>query len=125
MQRNNLVTTIPILSTEWIVSFDIKLFAILYREFGNIIHFTTGGNSKQFGYRIPAVFTQPGEQKFFIQSDAVEDNQRVLGKTLLEIGKKYHVEVHQRYIAEGKYKIFAIIDGVVQGSIITHNNTIT
>merc|ERR1740122_840823 len=55
LQKSYLITTIPKMNKEYLVSFDFKATSV--ENFANIVHFTTfDQNTSNTGARIPAVF---------------------------------------------------------------------
>jgi len=55
VSRNYLLTTIPTFQDAYYVSFEVKPSST-HSEWRNIIHFTAGKNTENYGDRIPAVW---------------------------------------------------------------------
>ncbi|XP_066919954.1 uncharacterized protein [Clytia hemisphaerica] len=74
LKRNTLVAIIPRLSNEWIVSLDVRLHSPISQvNFQNmwacnIVHFTQGGHSFQYGDRTPFIGIGKTTSKFHITS---------------------------------------------------------
>ena len=96
------MTTIPLLSTEWILSFDIKVLGV-FKVWSNILHLTIGGNDGNFGENVPGVYMKVKTTQIKFQCDTDVVNTYITSTNTLEIGKKYHVEIHQRYINHGTF----------------------
>ena len=124
MKENNSITMIPILSTEWSVSLDVTFLGEV-SHWGSVILFRVNDDGNSIGDRIPSIYTYPSSTSLLIQSDA-----DTLGRHLVsdlstiykfQVGKKIHIEIHQRYLNGGIYRTFTSIDGVEIASF-TYNN---
>merc|ERR1719402_1213917 len=63
LQKSYLITTIPKMNKEYLVSFDFKATSV--EGFVNIVHFTTfDQNTSNTGARIPAVFINNNKKLF-------------------------------------------------------------
>ena len=118
--KNNLLTIIPRLSTEWSVSFEFRQRSVS-EGYTNIIRFTTSDTKSipTIGNRIPAVFLNPGSAMLHFTS-AVNGNANYIVEpsTPLELNEKYHIEIHQRYVSRGGYRYFIKVDGIEVHSVI-------
>ena len=56
LKRNTLLTTLPTLTKEWRVSFELNPSSYVYNGFAQILHLTTGGKYGKFGDRTPALW---------------------------------------------------------------------
>ena len=113
LQNNNLLTVIPLISTEWSLTFNLLIFEIS-TGFGNIIHFTIGDNGNAIGTRNPMIFAEPHKAALQFKSSANGQIQMPLNNPNpypIDLKKKLHIEVHQRYLQGGKYRLYAVIDG--------------
>ena len=120
--KNNLLTIIPRLSTEWSVSFEFRQTSLI-AVWTNIIKFTTSDNSNnrindvEFGDRTPAVFVNPGSTIFHFAS-AVNGSANYYVDQPFKSNKKYRIEIHQRYVSRGNYRYFIKVDGIEVHSVI-------
>ena len=120
--KNNLLTIVPRLSTEWSVSFEFR-HTSLTPVWTNIIQFTTSDDSNsringtEFGDRTPAVFVKPGSTIFYFAS-AVNGKNDYNVERLFKPNEKSHIEIHQRYVSRGDYRYFIKVDGIEVHSVI-------
>ena len=56
LEKNALLTDLPVLAKEWRVSFEIKPTSYKYNGYAQILHMTTGGKSGKIGDRTPALW---------------------------------------------------------------------
>ena len=108
--RNKLLTTIPWMSAEWIISFTLKLNS---DGDGNIIQFTTGDS----GSRIPGVFIN-NHEIIYHYTGIVGG---YIGRPALPLNVDNHIELHQRYVSNGKYRFFIMLNGEETHSAINNN----
>ena len=117
-----MLTVIPRLSTEWIVSFTFRLTSPNQSStYCNIIQLTKGGAYAEYGDRTPAVFLQgaPTITEFMISSSINGQPFQVKFEApVSEVNVPTHIEVHQRYTSGGNYRYFIKINGEEIGSII-------
>uniref|UniRef100_A0A7M5V841 Uncharacterized protein n=1 Tax=Clytia hemisphaerica TaxID=252671 RepID=A0A7M5V841_9CNID len=111
--QNNLIHTIPRISTEWSLSLTIRIEKSRLGYWKSIIHFSTGENYS----RLPAIFLSPSTDTLHICYD-INGNVNHCHDPPIKIGKSHHVTVHQRYISNGYYKYFIIFDGLEVHSVI-------
>ena len=113
--RDRLLTVIPRLSTEWIVSFSIRMTTLSTSEkHCSLIHLTQNGNDHTYGDRNPAVFLEgtPSVLKtLFTSSVGGNKNHYYLSSQIPKINEITHFEIHQRYVSGGKYRYFIKING--------------
>ena len=113
--RDRLLTIIPRLSTEWIVSFTIRMTTLSTSdEFCNLIHLTQNGDNDNYGDRNPTVFLQgtPSVLKTnFVSSVDGNKNHYYLSSQIPKINEMTHFEIHQRYVSGGKYRYFIKMNG--------------
>ena len=105
-----LFTTIPRLSTEWFISFDLTIFST-QDYFINLIRFTIGGNNNQHGDRIPAVFQNPGSRKLHFTSSIGDRRNYVFNSEELSFNVKHHIEIDQTYYGNSIYRFNVEING--------------
>ena len=72
LEKSTILETIPGLGKEWQVSFDFKPKHYNTSGYTNILHLTIGGNVKNIGERIPAIFHHPDSG--LIVTTAINDN---------------------------------------------------
>ena len=118
--QNNLLETVPRLSTEWSVSLNLQINSI-GNQFTNVFHFTIGSNLSKYGDRVPAVWFRPRTSRLYISAPingnadyVFEDHQ----SGALHLGQSYHLEIHHRYLSNGNYRYLIKLDGVEIHSII-------
>ena len=105
-----LLTTIPRLSTEWFISFDLIMFAT-QNYFINLIHFTIGENNNQYGDRIPAVFQSPESRKLHFTSSIGDNRNYIFNSEELSLNVKHHIEIDQTYYGNNIYRFNVNING--------------
>ena len=115
--KQNLLTTIPRLSTEWSVSFDVTLSAI-NADWVNLFHFTIGENAKKHGDRTPAVFQPPHKTSLVIALSIGFNNNYQIPTQDLGLNMKHHVEIDQIYVANGVYNLNIKVNGTKVASKI-------
>ena len=124
LAKGRLLTTIPRLSTEWIVSFDYKMTELPSSDWLNIIHLTIGNDETRHGDRTPAVFINYGLKKISFHSSVNTESHYGYGYNLdFQLNRKYAFEIHQRYISGGEYRFFVKIDGVQVHSVVNRMAT--
>ena len=113
--RDRLLTIIPRLSTEWIVSFSIRMTTLSTSEtYCNLIHLTQNENNENHGDRNPAVSLKgtPSVLKtFFSSSVGGNKDHQYLSSQIPKINEMTHFEIHQRYVSGGKYRYFIKMNG--------------
>ena len=118
--RNKLLSTIPILSTEWIVSFDYKVTRTVWTDCNwlGVLTFTIGQDLDNYGDRTPSLYVRCADRQL-VFSSAI-NGIIAFNKMVLQINSNglYHIEIHQRYISGGEYRYFIRIDGVEVVSVV-------
>ena len=106
--KNRLLTVIPRLSTEWIMSFTIRFVSLSPSSyFCNILHMTKGESNESYGDRTPNLFLPPDRNKFRISSAVNGNKNYAFGTTQsLTIDVPTQIEIHQRYIKRREISIF-------------------
>ena len=123
MVRDRLLTVIPRLSTEWIVSFTVRMTSLASSSTHcNIIQLTKGGSSGSHGDKTPKVSLPQSRNKIFF-STTINQNADFMTKITkgLVVNVPIHIEIHQRYTSGGKYRYFIKINGEEVFSIINTN----
>ena len=59
IESSSLLTTLPTLTKDWRVSFELNPVGYNYRGYAQILHMTTGGKSGNIGDRTPALWIHP------------------------------------------------------------------
>ena len=57
LRKNNLLTTLPTLGKEWVLSFEINPEGFTHRSYAQVLQLTTGGKANAVGDRTPAIFS--------------------------------------------------------------------
>ena len=111
--KGRLLTVIPRLSTEWIVSFTIRMTTLSFSDFCNIIHLTQNDNTGTYGDRTPAVFLyrKPYTEQTLFRSAVNGKNNHNHSSRIPKINELTHFEIHQRYVSGGKYRYFIKMNG--------------
>ena len=111
MVKNTLLVTLPIMSTEWSVTFVYKVISFPqdWGKLGSVIHFTRGQNSNKYGERTPAVFETPNG--FHLTSSLNGNGNYYFDYITDKTNHYYKIEIHQRYVSNGNYRYFIKIDG--------------
>ena len=100
------------LSTEWIVSFTLRLNSLTAAsQYCSIVHLTQGGNYQSMGDRIGSVFLLREGSTYakFIFSTGI--NGEPAQPTVSGINNSAKIEFHQRYLSGGKYRVFIMLNG--------------
>ena len=128
MVRDRLLTVIPRLSTEWIVSFTVRMTSLARSYyFCNVILLTNGGlgghPGAKHGERTPLVSLPPLRDNIYISSsiNSNDDYGKHVHLNGLVVNVSTHTEIHQRYTSGGKYRYFIKINGEEIFSIINAN----
>ena len=108
------------MSTEWSISFDWRTVSF-WLDWMSIIHFTIGQDIGKYGDRAPAVFLVPGTSKFHVASAVNGNSNYFFDTTTIQLNRRYHIEIHQRYISQGNYRYFVKIDGAEVHSIVNRD----
>ena len=122
MSSGNLLTKIPVLSTEWSVTLDFRIHSPIpdsHHLSCNIVHFTKGGSWGSYGDRTPFIGIIETSYKLHITSaiNGNHDKNRNI-PNILEINQLYHLEVNQRYVSNGEYLYTITLDGEDLMSIV-------
>ena len=115
LKQNQMMTKIPRLGKEWLVSFEVK--PTLYRSFGLVLQMTTGGKVGQYGDRTPAIWLHKTKGVFV--SSAVNGDGNFGRYFLPPIGEGNwtRIDVGQRLLENSSYIYSISIDGVKRFSV--------
>lgn len=116
-----LLTTIPTMSTEWTVTYDVRINEGAISS-STVIHFTNRtDNLYGPGYRIPFMGIFPNSRTLHICSTVNGYHNYSHNFGSINVNQTYHVEIHQRYISNGEYHYFIMIDGLKVESVINNS----
>ena len=107
MERNNLVTTIPVLRKTFQISFSIILFPFPFSfpfkdTWRNIVHFTTGTDN----IRLPAIFLgNPKHKKCIIWFESIQ----FPCYNVLKHGRRLNIDISQQLLNKKARRQFDII----------------
>ena len=106
------MTTVPRLSTEWIVAFTFRLTTDVNAGTCNIIHLSYRRRYE----RVPAFFLSgdPTFDTLLIHSNYLDSSSKISTTTAdhtVVPNQPTRIEIHQRYISGGRYRFFVIRDG--------------
>ncbi|XP_066931320.1 uncharacterized protein [Clytia hemisphaerica] len=122
LTMGNLLTKIPLLSPEFVISVNIRIHTSIINTGTmacNIIHLTTGANILEYGSRSPFIGVIENSLKLFVEQGINgADRTGMTIPKILSINKTYHVEVHQRYTSNGNYRYFVKLDGTEVASLV-------
>ncbi|XP_066929863.1 uncharacterized protein [Clytia hemisphaerica] len=121
IKKNQLLNIIPILSTEWILTLSVRLYA-KETTWCNIIHLTQNGKDVDYGDRTPFLAKRSSPSEFRISSAVngqTSHNFDIPGDVV--VNQTYYFEIHQRYISNGSYRYSLELDGVEQYSILNND----
>jgi len=124
VERGQLLTTIPRLSTEWSWSLDYRIFDSI-PDWGSILHCDSRNGIPGWGFRTPAIAVMPESKHSIAIGSAVDGNQDYslrIGEPT-DFNKTNHLEVHQRYVSNGDYRYFIIHNGQEVHSKIHQTST--
>jgi len=98
-----LLTTIPRLSTEWFISFDLTLH-VIYTTYLNLIHLSGGD-----GDRIHSLFQRPKSSKLGISTFI--NGASIVYSFDLDLNVTHHIEIDQTYYDNSVYRFNVNING--------------
>ena len=115
---NKLVATIPWLSNEWIISLILRLENRAPAGINcNIFSF-----DKDEENGVPALFIDKVQQQPFISYVNTVNGQTWFKKfTAPQNNEDTHIEMHQRYVSNGNYRFFILVNGEEINSVINNN----
>ena len=87
-----------------------------YGGFYNVFHMTIGGNDKQYGDRIPAVWVN--SEKFFYISSAVSGNPNYRQLYDYNLNQWYHFEIIQEENSKGEVIYSILMDGFIVNQVV-------
>ncbi|XP_066930962.1 uncharacterized protein [Clytia hemisphaerica] len=112
-----LLALLPTLSAEWIVSMKLRLFRELDTSFTfcRLFHMTKGGQNTVYGDRTPLVSIRTADNVLQISTalNGKKSHNALLISNELQINQTIALEIHQRYVKNGNYKYYILVDGVV------------
>ena len=112
--RENRLRVLPELGRQWYLSFDILPGKKVFNSWTNIVHSTIGGNNKNVGDRIPAVWFRPRTTGLCICTALGNDKNYCYNHGNLPKNRFTNVQVRQTWSTEENvYKYIITIDGRV------------
>ena len=124
-EAGRLYATIPRLSMEWSLKYQIKLLDIPFKNtYTNAFQFTTGHRFSRF----PSLTIFNNRRIEIDNKEGTNFDLRYMTNTVntfyMEVNKTHCFEQNQKYIGGGQYLYNIVIDGVeeCQRSILTPNN---
>ena len=118
LTRHRVLGVFPRLGKEWIVSFTLRLASLSGSgQYCNVIHLTQNGDVQAYGDRIAAVFlgkrgSEPTYKEIRFSSGINGRVNKVHAISLIPEGEKpINIEIHQRYLNEGKYRVLTMLNG--------------
>ena len=103
--------TYPTWNKVYRVSFSVIVNKLPHGQWTNVIHFTTGGDHKVYGERVPAVWINKGGQSFYIIS-AISGNRNYYKGYKFSFGKQYDITIQQSK-QNGKYWYEILINNIL------------
>ncbi|XP_066910985.1 uncharacterized protein [Clytia hemisphaerica] len=122
--QNNLLKVIDRFSTEWSIMFSMRLStSIPSGDDGlptcNIINLSEDNiQSSHYGARTPYVGLRKDTRKIHTTSAINGNWNEIKELPPVIIDQTYHLEIHQRYVSNGHYRYFIMIDGVEVYSVL-------
>ena len=107
INQNQLVSTLPYMEKEFVVAFDVmfhKFPTLKNKEFENVIHLTVGGDTSEYGDRIPAVWVT-NEKKLVVASAISGDKNKWFEISGLKTEYWNNVTITQRVNTDGKVRL--------------------
>ena len=110
--NNSMSMIIPVLSPEWKVEVTFRLTGPIIQGHCSLFHLTQGGNFENYGDRVPAAFVYDPQLDLKVRSD-LNGIPNGLNAPVLKISRNttYHLEVNQRYISAGNYRLSYLLNG--------------
>ena len=125
LQKGTQLAEIPIFSPEWSLSFSIRLHADTAsmaagggNEYCNLVHLTKQNHHGEHGDRIPLVSIYKPTRILHTASSINNDHSHVQNLLALTVNQTYKIEIHQRYVSNGDYRYFIILDGQEVYSVV-------
>ena len=119
MKHDNILTTIPILSPEWALTFNLRLIQKApIDNWESIIHLTGGENHVPYGSRTPAVWVEPNSTFLSIFNSVNSYPEHIVLTETLPVNQTIRIEIHQRYVSNGEYRYFVLLNGKEINSIM-------
>ena len=100
------------MSTEWSITFKVRVNEGTQAP-SDILRFTNnpGSSYGKHGDRIPLVGLFPNATTIDFSSSVNEQASHNYKHGLILFNQTYHIEIHQRYISNGNYRYYIVIDG--------------
>lgn len=118
LAKETLLTTIPWMSAEWIISFTLTLTSL--SDDCNLVQFTTGGDYGVVGGRIPAIFINKHQGTVdMVYINSVSGKNRAVRSFIPPINVETQIEMHQRYVSSGNYRFFIVVNGEEINSVFS------
>ena len=110
LEKNALLTDLPVLAKEWRVSFEIKPTSYKYNGYAQILQMTTGGKSGKIGDRTPALWIHKTKGVYIATTLNDKPNEGIFFKTKKpSLNEWTSVEISQ--VVVGSKYIFSLIIG--------------
>uniref|UniRef100_A0A7M5UL06 Cnidarian restricted protein n=1 Tax=Clytia hemisphaerica TaxID=252671 RepID=A0A7M5UL06_9CNID len=118
LPRHFRLGVIPVLSPEWIFRFSIRFHSLDYVGDGSfsyctVLHLTKGGNNDVYGDRTPSITIGGNPTLNEMKISAPVNGNKSYRQNIpftLAVNETMDVEIHQRYISNGKYRYFIRIN---------------
>jgi len=112
LRRNHKLGDLLVLGKEYIITFELLLIAAFSSYYGNIIHFTIGGDGQQYGDRTPVLFVHD-ETRLHLASAIDGDTNYHFNTPALSLNTWHSIEISQ--VLTGSQIVFTMkVDGVTQ-----------
>ena len=125
LKKGNYVLEIPFFYSLYDVSFEVRVLFGIGSDWRNIIHFTQGGDNREYGDRIPGVWLHPRQKQLKICSAVGTDRNYCFTSTKrLPTNRFTKVKISQhRDEKTNKFLYQIYIDGKLEHSTTNNNPT--
>ena len=120
VSQGNLLAELPILSTEWSVSFFIRLIDEEPVS-SSILHLTTGDRGGSYDNKMPNLYRVKNTDKIQIVYDVNGIQAVQLFRYEFVRDEKTKVEIHQRYVKDGIYRVYIMVDNLEVYSTVNND----
>ncbi|XP_066910972.1 uncharacterized protein [Clytia hemisphaerica] len=119
LQAGTKLAELPNLSPEWSLSFAVRLHAdTTSTGYCNLVQLTKQNHASGYGDRTPLISVKTPSRRIHITSSINTEWNHAWENLILNIDQTYQMEVHQRYVSNGHYRYFIMIDGVKVYSVL-------
>jgi len=120
ISKDNHIGTLQRLGLQFVIAFELSFNTVPASGWYNILHFTTGGNGGSYGEKIPTLWYNSGNKKFYLYSaiSGKGDNYKIGGQFYsVKVNTWYRMEISQLLKDNGEVVFEWKIEGTSYWSI--------